>query len=1192
MNRLFIANRGEIAIRIAQTAADMGIETVVAYSADDAASLHTRMCDRAVALDGVGPEAYLNITGVVAAAKQAEADAIHPGYGFLAENGDFARACADAGLTFVGPTAETLDLFGDKVEARRLAAELNVPLLPATDGPTLVDVARAFFTDLEAGTSAMLKAIAGGGGRGMRLVHREEDLVEAFERSQSEARAAFGRSDVFIEQYLPHARHIEVQVIGDGSGQVVVLGERDCSIQRQHQKIMEIAPAPNLHPAVQERLHQAAAALAEAAKYKSIGTFEFLVDGDDRGADTTIAFLECNPRLQVEHTITEAVTGLDLVQMQLQIADGQELAAVVAGPLKTPEPQGCAIQARVNMETMQPDGSARPAGGTLTAFDPPTGRGVRVDHYGYTGYRTNPRFDSLLAKVIVHSPNDYADAVRRMERALRGFRIAGTATNLSFLHAILAHETVRGGKVYTRFIEENIDDLLAAEPAAAMHFTPAGSAAKGRASAGARVDPSDPLAVLLHGREHNAESRASAGTGVAFDEVPEGPEDTEAVRAPMQGTVLSLAKEVGETVRAGEQLLIMEAMKMEHVIAAPISGIVREITVPPGETVFEDYPLAFIEPRDVEANDAGEDEEIDLDHIRPDLAEVEARRAKTLDENRPDAVARRRKTDHRTARENIADLVDEGSFHEYGAFQVAARRQRSSMEELIDRTPADGLIAGLAHINGDTFGDEQSRAMVMSYDYTVLAGTQGFNNHHKKDRMFKLAAEMKLPLVLFAEGGGGRPGDTDKYFSADLHIPAFNLFAKLSGLVPMIGITTGRCFAGNAVLLGCCDVTIATEDSNIGMGGPAMIEGGGLGVYTPEEVGPMDVQTRNGVVDIAVKDEAEAVAVAKQYLSYFQGPVNHWEGPDQRWLRRAVPENRLRVYEVRDVIETLCDMGSVLELRRDFGRGMVTSLARIEGRPIGIVANNPKHLGGAIDSPAADKAARFMQLCDAFDIPVLFLVDTPGNMVGPEHEKTALVRHCCRPFVIGANMTVPFFTVSLRKSYGLGAQGMAGGSFHAPWFSVAWPTAEFGGMGLEGAVKLGYRNELAAIEDPEERRRVYEEKVAAMYDQGKALTAATNFEIDNVIDPADTRDWVLAGLRASPAAEAAGGQETCVGGYVVRTPLRMRATSNKKTIGFRSRQIHSSASNHSNCNAGRLAETAQNCVRMLPRLPCNRGSSQ
>jgi acetyl-CoA carboxylase carboxyltransferase component len=399
----------------------------------------------------------------------------------------------------------------------------------------------------------------------------------------------------------------------------------------------------------------------------------------------------------------------------------------------------------------------------------------------------------------------------------------------------------------------------------------------------------------------------------------------------------------------------------------------------------------------------------------------------------------------------------------------------------------------------------------------VLAGTQGYQNHRKKDRIFEIAAKWRLPLVFFTEGGGGRPGDTDTTGVAGQDVMAFHLFAKLSGLVPLVGVNAGRCFAGNAAMLGCCDVIIAKENSSIGMGGPAMIEGGGLGVFTPEEVGPMNVQVPNGVVDILVKDEAEAVRVAKKYLSYFQGPIDQWEAADQRLLRRIVPENRLRVYDIRSVIETMADTGSVLELRRRFGHGMVTAFIRIEGRPLGVIANNPVHLSGAIDSPGADKAARFMKICDAFDIPVLFLSDTPGIMVGPEIEKTALVRHCCRMFVVGANLTVPFFTIVLRKSYGLGAQAMQGGSSHVPLFTVSWPTGEYGGMGLEGQVKLGYRKELMAIEDPIERKKVYEEMVDRAYTHGKAINMASYFEIDDVIDPADSRNIIVRALKAVPS---------------------------------------------------------------------------
>jgi acetyl-CoA carboxylase carboxyltransferase component len=466
---------------------------------------------------------------------------------------------------------------------------------------------------------------------------------------------------------------------------------------------------------------------------------------------------------------------------------------------------------------------------------------------------------------------------------------------------------------------------------------------------------------------------------------------------------------------------------------------------------------------------------------------------------------------------------------EYGPLVIAAQRSRREVQDLIENTPADGMLAGIASVNGDLFDAQAAKTVVLAYDYTVLAGTQGQKNHLKKDRMMEVAEQWRLPVVFFAEGGGGRPGDTDWISPAGLDIPTFNTWGRLSGLVPMVGITSGRCFAGNAVILGCCDVIIATEGSNIGLGGPAMIEGGGLGVFTPEEVGPLDVQIPNGVVDIAVKDEVEAVEVAKKYLSYFQGRTSGWECADQRLLRHVIPENRLRVYDVRELIETLCDTGSVLELRPHFGHGIVTALARIEGRPIGILANNPHHLGGAVDSAAADKGARFMQLCDAHDIPLLSLCDTPGNMVGPEVEKEALVRHACRMFVVGANVTVPFVTIVVRKAYGLGAQGMAGGSFKTPIFVVSWPTGEFGGMGLEGAVKLGFRKELEAQQDPAERRALYERLVARMYENGKAVNTASHFEIDGVIDPADSRRWIIAALDAAPIPERREGKKrSCV----------------------------------------------------------------
>ena len=586
--------------------------------------------------------------------------------------------------------------------------------------------------------------------------------------------------------------------------------------------------------------------------------------------------------------------------------------------------------------------------------------------------------------------------------------------------------------------------------------------------------------------------------------------------APMVGTVAAVLTATGEQVVAGRPVVILESMKMEHEVAASSTGTVRQVVVSPGDTVATGDHLLLVEEGDVEASVHDTDESQDIGTVRPDLAEVIERHAVTLDTARPDTVAKRHSYGRRTARENLDDLCDPGTFVEYGALAVAAQRDRRSMEDLIHNTVADGFVGGLAHVNGDIFGEAGSHCAVMSYDYMVLAGTQGYQGHRKKDRLFELAERMRLPVVLFAEGGGGRPGDTDSPSVSGLEVMAFALFGRLSGLVPLVGVVSGRCFAGNAALLGCCDVIIATEDASIGMAGPAMIEGGGLGRVAPDEVGPVSVQNANGVIDVLVPGDAEAVAAAKRYLSYFQGSVVDWECGDQRALRAAVPEDRLRVYDVRRVIAGLADTESVMELRSGWGPGIVTAFARLEGLPVGVIANNPGHLGGAIDSDGADKAARFMQLCDAHDIPIVLLCDTPGFMVGPEAERTAQVRHFARMFVVGASLTVPYVTVILRKGYGLGAQAMAGGSFRAPSLTVAWPTGEIGGMGLEGAVRLGFRKELEAEEDPDEREALFQRLVASAYRNGKALNAATHFEIDDVIDPADTRSRILAVLRSSP----------------------------------------------------------------------------
>jgi acetyl-CoA carboxylase carboxyltransferase component len=602
------------------------------------------------------------------------------------------------------------------------------------------------------------------------------------------------------------------------------------------------------------------------------------------------------------------------------------------------------------------------------------------------------------------------------------------------------------------------------------------------------------------------------------------------LRSPLQAQLVQWQVKPGDTVRAGDVVVILEAMKMEHEVRAAASGEVRAVFFAAGETMDKGDLLMVMQPGDSVAplpplraepgaTAAGEGQRTH----RADLQRVIDRHAFLEDAARPDAVARRHTLGLRTARENVAGLCDAGSFIEYGALAVAAQRSRRSEDDLMRNTPADGMVTGIGSINGELFGPERSRAVVMAYDATVLAGTQGMRNHQKTDRMLGIALKNRLPVVLFAEGGGGRPGDTDMPVVAGLHVGTFASYARLNGRVPVIGIVAGRCFAGNAALLGCSDVIIATRASNIGMGGPAMVEGGGLGVFAPEQIGPSEVQHGNGVIDVLVDDEEQAVAAARQYLSYFQGSIASFAAPDAAALRDIVPENRLRVYDTRIAMAGIADAGSLLELRTGFGRGIHTALARIEGRPVGLLASNPLHLGGAIDADAADKAARFMQLCNAHGLPMVSLVDTPGFMVGPAIEEKAQVRHVSRMFVAAAHLAVPYFSVVLRKGYGLGAMAMTAGGFHEPDFIVSWPTGEFGAMGLEGAVKLGYRKELEAAAPGAERDALYDTLVARQYENGQAMNMGSTLEIDAVIDPAQTRTWLARGLASAARGGAAGG---------------------------------------------------------------------
>ncbi|WP_067570406.1 acetyl-CoA carboxylase family protein [Nocardia acidivorans] len=1051
-----VANRGEVAVRVVRGAREWGYSTLVLHTAEEGESLGVRLADEAVRLPGQGAAAYLDIDEVVRAARTAGDGAlVHPGYGFLSESAEFATACAAAGLVFVGPSPEVLRLFGDKIAARAAAEAAGLPVIPATSGVVSPEPIAELLAAHPNGV--MIKAAAGGGGRGMRVVRDIAEVAAAFERCRAEALAGFGDDTAYAEALIGAARHIEVQIIADGE-RAIAVGDRDCSVQRRQQKLIEVAPAPNLVAGLRERLHEQAVRLAESVRCRGVITVEFLVAGAESW------FLEVNPRLQVEHTITEEVTGLDLVAVQWELARGRGLDEL---ELESVTPRGYAVQVRVNAEIVTAGGEVLPSTGTLTQFAAPTGSGVRVDTAAGIGLRQDARFDSLLAKVIARGPS-YPAAVRRAADALTETVIAGVETNLAVQRAVL-------------------DELVAASPVSTSWYED-------------RVD-----AFVAKAADYIPVSAAVADSVVAVD-TPELANDEQALRSPMGGTVVSLV-EPGTVVPAGAEVMVLEAMKMQHVLRADQPLRVLRHLVAPGDVIDPHAPLLVWIEADHDGT-AHESAEVNLDALRPDLAEVLARHQVGQDASRPEAVAKRHRLGRRTARENIADLVDPDSFLEYGALAVAAQRLRRSPEDLIANTPADGLIAGVATINAERFGRDRTRAVVMSYDYTVLAGTQGMRNHAKTDRMLELAHAQRLPVVFFTEGGGGRPGDTDYPGISGLDVTTFRAMGALSGHVPLIGIVSGRCFAGNAALLGMCDVVIATLDANIGMGGPAMIEGGGLGVYAPEEVGPIQVQRRNGVVHMVAADEADAVAIARDYLAYFQGDRSDWTAPDPRLARHVIPEDRLRAFDIRAAVESVADVDSILELRRDWATGIVTALIRVEGRPYGLIANNCHYLGGAIDAPAADKLSAFLRLCDAHRLPVVSLCDTPGFMVGPEAETHATVTKFSRLFIDAAALTVPWGTVILRKGYGLGAQAMAAGSFRAPTFVIAWPTGEIGGMGLEGAVRLGFAKELAAIEYPAARQSAFDNLVQLAYANGKALTAATVLELDDVIDPADTRRWI------------------------------------------------------------------------------------
>jgi len=1142
LHRVLIANRGEIAIRIAKAAAALGIESVAVHPRADEFSLHTRLATRAVAIGGAAAEAdpisaYLDIDALLAVAADTGCDSVHPGYGFLAENPELARRCAEAGLAFVGPPAEALALFGDKVAARALARSVGVPTVDGSDEP-VTDAGAATAAANAIGYPVMLKAAAGGGGRGMRLVEGPEAMADAFERCRSEAEAAFGDGTLFLERRIERPRHIEVQVLGDADGSVVHLWERDCSVQQRNQKVVEVAPATGLDPQLRQRLLDDAVKLVSATDFANAGTVEFLVapeSGDH-------FFIECNPRIQVEHTVTEQVTGLDLVEAQFLLAAGASLADLGLGSQdRVPEPRGFAVQARV----------VATGPGTLTAYKEPTGAGVRVDGSGYVGYSPPPQFDPLLAKVVAASgaTGTLEAAVERTARALAEFHVAGVATNLGQLQAILADESVRAGDART--------SLLTEEPALAGPTGPAGGPTVG-ATNGAVALLESRAAVLSGGSSGGATSLAgTAPASVAIGPSLEAADGQRAIDSPMDATVIECRVSAGERVAAGATLVVVSAMKMETNVTAPVAGVVADlIDLAPGTVVAAGQVVALLDPVSAKAPTSGDGTPTDSPDTASNGASVDAPWQSTLDqvadlhrlaEERlaPDSeepgVVRQRSRGKLTCRERIDLLLDDGSFREVGSVAgFASYGEDGSVEAF---TPAN-------HVGG--WGEIADRtSIVCADDFTSRGGHSDGAIGAKSLYLDRLSIELGIPSIRLLDGssGGGSVASmvpaqraegesTAKESSGAIkagrprvaggggsflpsHLGSTPYTRQLS-TVPVVNVLLGSVVGIGAAkaVLGHFSVMVRDIAQLFVAGPPVVSHAMGYDV-TKEELGGWHIHCRNGSVDNLAETEEDALEQTRRFLSYL--PANVYEPPpsaatrsddppDRRddELLHLIPRKRTTTFDVRRAIELMADRDSFFEIGSLWGTDQVVGFARFNGKTLGVLASDSRHVnGGALTADGCAKLTRHLDLCDLFNIPILNLIDNPGFAVGIEHEINGTIRKGGEWMVAFAQVKVPIFTVVMRRSFGVAGNNYASPR-SAPSVRVTWPAADVGGIPPEGGIEAAYKRQLAEAEDPAALRAELEARIESA--RGP-LGPLSRFELEEMIDPRDTRRYICEWIR-------------------------------------------------------------------------------
>ena len=1114
--RVLIANRGEIAIRIARAAAALGLESVSIHAAVDALALHSRSgtVSRPIASasqPGDPVAAYLDIDAVIAAAKMSGCDCVHPGYGFLAENADFAQRCRDEGLTFIGPAPETLALFGDKTRARDLAVSLNVPVVPGSAG--VVDSVSAATAAADTlGYPVMVKAVAGGGGRGMRRVDRADDLPEAFARCQGEALAAFGNGDLFLETFIVRPRHIEVQILGDQYGAVVHVHERDCSVQLRNQKVVEVAPAPGLDPTLRERILSDALTLARAAGHVNAGTLEFLIDGET-GAHV---FIEGNPRIQVEHTVTEQVTGLDLVEIQFRIAAGASLADLgLADQAAVPSPRGFAVQARVVAH----------GGGLFTAYHEPAGPGVRVDSCAYAGWAPPPQFDPMFAKVIgqSNSTGSYVSALDRTMRALDDFHIAGVATNLRQLRAILAHPSVRAGQARTT--------LLAEEP----ELGASGAKAPTLSAAVALLDQQ--ATALSRGFGAIADTAAAAEGGGASVALGVG---EIGVESPMAGTVLEVIAAQGAEVAPGDTVMIITAMKMETAITAPDGGIVTRLsTLDVGDQVSAGQVVAAIAPTEAGTRTDAPRRQ-GADGWAPVLEEVAALQAiahaRFAEGSQDPGVVRQRSRGKLTCRERIDLLLDPGSFREVGS--LAGFASYDDEGRVADFTPANH-VGGWGKVEGRT-------AVVCADDFTSRGGHADGAIGAKSGYLDRLSLELLCPSIRLLDGssGGGsvaamvpqqqKAGESAARESSGAitagrprvaggggsflpgHLGS-SLFAEQLGKVPVVNVLLGSVVGIGAAkaVLGHFSVMVRDLAQLFVAGPPVVSHAMGYDI-SKEDLGDWRVHCRNGSVDNLALTEADAVAQARRFLSYLPGSVYEappitepdWADPVDRReeaLFSLVPRKRTTTFDMRRAITLMADRGSFFELGGHWGTDQIVGFVRFNGHPMGVIASDSRHVnGGALTAKGCEKLKRHLDVCDLFHLPVLNLVDNPGFAVGLEHEISGVIRKGGEWMIAFAQVASPVFTVIVRRSFGVAGNNYATPFAHAS-ARVVWPAADVGGIPPEGGIEAAYKRQLAESADPAALRA----EINARIESARGPVGPLNrFQMEEMIDPRDTRRYV------------------------------------------------------------------------------------